>query len=194
MDRHDRWKVGHHRASDPLAHGTCRHVSRQRLTRNAEIVKDQGSFWRGRSRTIQEVCREIEPDEEHSAADRWMEWRHRRRQIRALKSRNDDRRAALRRRSQFAQKPTDSFFGFHRIDKLDHALVDVAASRTFEGSNIKAGGVGGDACQHRSCFAPWTWWPMKRDHDASPWIRRERYRTLSHRWRAEAGGGDGNQY
>ena len=89
--------------------------------------------------------------------------------------------AALRRRSQFARKPTDRFFGFHRIDKFDHALVDVVASRTFEGSNVKSGGVRGNARQHRNCFALWTWWPMKLDHGASPWIRRERYRSLSHR-------------
>jgi hypothetical protein len=56
-------------------------------------------------------------------------------------------------RSEFAGKPTGSFFGFHRIDKLDHALVDVITSGTFECSNVKAGGARGNAGQHGSCLA-----------------------------------------
>jgi hypothetical protein len=82
-------------------------------------------------------------------------------------------------RSEFAGKPTGSFFGFHRIDKLDHALVDVITSGTFECSNVKARGTGSNAGQHGSCLARGAKWPQD-NHDASPWIRRERYRTLSH--------------
>jgi hypothetical protein len=83
-------------------------------------------------------------------------------------------------RSKFAGKPTGSFFGFHRIDKLDNALVDVIASGTLERSNVKAGGARGNAGQHGSCLARGARWPQD-NHDASPWIRRE-HKTLSHRW------------
>jgi hypothetical protein len=89
--------------------------------------------------------------------------------------------ATLRWRSQFALEPIRSFFGFHRIGQRDDALVNVIASTAFECSDVKARPAGGDPCQRCCCFALWTWWPVKRDHDASPWIRRERYRTLSHR-------------
>jgi hypothetical protein len=78
-----------------------------------------------------------------------------------------------------AGKPTGSFFGFHRIDKLDNALVDVIASGTLERSNVKAGGARGNAGQHGSCLARGARWPQD-NHDASPWIRRE-HKTLSHR-------------
>jgi len=63
------------------------------------------------------------------------------------------------------------------------------ASRAFESSDVKARGAGGDPCQHRYCFALWTRWPVKRDHDAVPCIRRER-NTLSHRY-VPIRGGDG---
>jgi len=71
-------------------------------------------------------------------------------------------------RSEFAGKPTGSFFGFHRIDKLDHALVDVITSGTFKRSNVKASGTRGDAGQHGSCLARWAKGPQK-NQDASPW-------------------------
>ena len=83
-------------------------------------------------------------------------------------------------RSEFAGKPTGSFFGFHRIEKLDNALVNVITSGTLERSNVKAGGAWGNAGQHGCCLARGAKWPQD-NHDASPWIRRERYRTLSHR-------------
>src|SRR5580693_6620152 len=89
--------------------------------------------------------------------------------------------AALHWRSQFALEPTRGFFGLHRIDQRDHALINVIANAAFECSDVKARPAGGDPCQRCYCFSLWTWWPVKRDHDASPWIRRERYRTLSHR-------------
>jgi hypothetical protein len=39
--------------------------------------------------------------------------------------------AVLRRRSQFTSEPARYFPRFHRIDKLDHALMNVMASRAF---------------------------------------------------------------
>ena len=70
-------------------------------------------------------------------------------------------------RSEFAGKPTRGFFGFHRIDKLDHALVDVITSGTLERSNVKAGGARGNAGQHGSCSAQGAKRPQD-GHDASP--------------------------
>ena len=83
-------------------------------------------------------------------------------------------------RSEFAGEPTCSFSGFHRIDKLDNALVDVITSGTLERSNVKASGARSNARQHGSCLARWAKWPQDH-HDASPWIRRE-HNTLSHRY------------
>ena len=76
--------------------------------------------------------------------------------------------------------PTGSFFGFHRIDKLDDLLMNVIASGAFERSDVKAGRAGSDPCQHCYGFALRTGWSVKRAHDAVPCIRRER-NTLSHR-------------
>jgi len=45
---------------------------------------------------------------------------------------------ALRWRSQFAPEPANRLSGFHRIDKLDHALMNVIASGAFECSDVKA--------------------------------------------------------
>jgi hypothetical protein len=56
----------------------------------------------------------------------------------------------------------------------------------FECSDVKARRARGDPCQHRSSFALWTWWLVKRAHDAVPCIRRERD-TLSHRVDARDG-------
>jgi hypothetical protein len=81
-------------------------------------------------------------------------------------------------RSKFADKPTGSFFGFHRIDKLDNALVNVVTSGTLERSNVKAGGARGNAGQHSSCLARWAKWPQD-NHDASPWIWREHNHSQS---------------
>jgi hypothetical protein len=100
---------------------------------------------------------------------------------------------ALRWRSQFAPQPTRSFEGFHRIDQRDRALMNAIASGALEYSDVKVGGgTRFDPCQQHHCFALWTWRPVKRDHDASPWVRRERYRTLSHR-RMPLWDGDGEQ-
>jgi len=56
--------------------------------------------------------------------------------------------------------------GFHRIDKLDNAQVDVIASWTLERSNVKAGGARGNAGRHGSCLARGARWPQD-NHDAS---------------------------
>jgi hypothetical protein len=82
-------------------------------------------------------------------------------------------------RFEFAGKPTGIFFGFHRIDKLDNALVDVITSRTLKRPNVKAGGARGNAGQHGCCLARGARWP-RDNHAASPLIRRE-HNTLSHR-------------
>jgi hypothetical protein len=89
--------------------------------------------------------------------------------------------STLHRRAQFAPEPTRNFSGIHRIEGLDHALINAIASRALECSDIKARYAWGGPCQRGHCFAPRTWRPVRRTHDASPWIRRERYRTLSHR-------------
>jgi hypothetical protein len=47
-------------------------------------------------------------------------------------------RAALRWRSQFSLEPSSGFFGFHRIDQRDDALINVIASTAFECSDVKA--------------------------------------------------------
>jgi hypothetical protein len=47
-------------------------------------------------------------------------------------------RAALRWRSQFSLEPSSGFFGFHRIDQRDDALMNVIASTAFECSDVKA--------------------------------------------------------
>jgi hypothetical protein len=47
------------------------------------------------------------------------------------KRRAHDVEAALRRRSQFAPEPARCFPRFHRIDKIDHALMNVIARGTF---------------------------------------------------------------
>jgi hypothetical protein len=59
--------------------------------------------------------------------------------------------------------------------------MNVIASSALECSDVKAGRARGDTCQLGYSFALRTWWPVKRAHDAVPCIRRERYRTLSHR-------------
>ena len=58
--------------------------------------------------------------------------------------------------------------------------MDLFARWAFERPDVEAQGAGGDACQLGSCLARGAKW-SDDDHDASPWIRRERYRTLSHR-------------
>jgi hypothetical protein len=94
-------------------------------------------------------------------------------------------------RSKFADKPTGSFFGFHRIDKLDNALVNVVTSGTLERSNVKAGGARGNAGQHSSCLARWAKWPQD-NHDASPGSGGSTT-TLSHRY-MPIRGGDGTPW
>jgi hypothetical protein len=48
-------------------------------------------------------------------------------------------------RSEFAGKPTGSFSGFHWIDELDNALVDVFTSGILERSNVKTERASGNA-------------------------------------------------
>ena len=75
---------------------------------------------------------------------------------------------ALRWRSQFAPEPAGCFPRFHRIEKGDHALMNVIASGAFECSDVKAGLTGIDPCQHRHRFALRTWWSVNKAHDVVP--------------------------
>jgi hypothetical protein len=95
--------------------------------------------------------------------------------------------SSLNRRSQFTPEPACHCARLHRIGNCAHTLVNVIASGALECSNVKAGRTRGDPRQHRYRFALWTWWPVKRAHDAVPCIRREHYRTLSHRVDAREG-------
>ena len=72
----------------------------------------------------------------------------------------------LRWRSQFAPQPAQRFTGFHRVNKFDHALMDVTASRAFQCSDIKARPAGRDACQHGARLARGATWTD--GHDARP--------------------------
>jgi hypothetical protein len=64
--------------------------------------------------------------------------------------------------------------------------MDPIAGGTFECPDVEARWTGCDACQHRFGLAIRAKWSMD-EHDASPWFRRERYRTLSHRWTPKKG-------
>ena len=75
--------------------------------------------------------------------------------------------------------------GFHRIDQLDHELMDQFASGAFKCPDVKARAARGDACQLRRRLALGAKWSLN-GHGCSPWIRRER-NTLSHRVDAEGG-------
>jgi hypothetical protein len=57
--------------------------------------------------------------------------------------------------------------------------MDVIARRALKRLNVEAQEAGCNARQPGSCLARGAKW-SDDDHDASPWIRRERYRTLSH--------------
>ena len=57
------------------------------------------------------------------------------------------------------------FQGLHRVNKFDHALMNVIACRTFECSDIKAGRAGSDPRQHGSCLACGARWSQD-NHDA----------------------------
>ena len=94
--------------------------------------------------------------------------------------------AVLRRRSQFTPEPARCRARLHRIDKLDHSLMNVFTSWTLECSDVKAGRAGGDPCQHRHRFALRACWSVKHAHDVVPYIRRE-HRTISHRVDAREG-------
>jgi hypothetical protein len=83
-------------------------------------------------------------------------------------------------RVQFAPEPACCFEGFHRIDKHDYTLMNRTARKALERPDVKARRTRGDAGQHGSCLARGANWPQD-NYDASPWIRRERYRTLCHR-------------
>lgn len=88
-------------------------------------------------------------------------------------------------RLKLAHEPGVGCARFHRIGQLDDDLMDVIALRTFECPDVEAGGAGADTCQHGCCLALGTLGSVNPDHDRSPWVRRERYRTLSHRWMPE---------
>lgn len=59
----------------------------------------------------------------------------------------------LRRRPQFALKPSQGISRSHRVDQIDRDLIDEIARGTFEGTNVKTGGAGRDARQHHCCLA-----------------------------------------
>ena len=63
-------------------------------------------------------------------------------------------------------KPADGFAGFHRIEQLDHNLVDVIASGALKRPYIEARRAGRDPRQPRGCLAHWTAWPGTMEHDA----------------------------
>jgi hypothetical protein len=46
--------------------------------------------------------------------------------------------------------------------------MNVIARGALECSDVEARPAGSDPGQDCSCFALWTWWPVKRDHDAVP--------------------------
>ena len=50
--------------------------------------------------------------------------------------------AVLRRRSQFTPEPARCRARLHRIDKLDHSLMNVFTSGALECSDVKAGRAG----------------------------------------------------
>jgi hypothetical protein len=64
-------------------------------------------------------------------------------------------------------KPALCLGGFHRIDLIDHHLMDVVASRAFECPDVKTGRAGRDSSQHRRRFTLRTWWSRNMEHDAS---------------------------
>ena len=88
-------------------------------------------------------------------------------------------KAALCWRLQFASEPARDLKRFHRVSKLGHALTNVFTSRAFERANVRA-----KSCR-RAVGRHWSYLPcgaarLADDHNARL-IRRERYRTLSHR-------------
>jgi hypothetical protein len=90
-------------------------------------------------------------------------------------------------------KPAVYLGGFHRVGQIDHYLMDVVANRAFERPDVKAGKAVRDSRQHGRRCARRTGRLRNMEHGASPWIRRERYRTLSHR-DAVQGAGGGSQH
>jgi hypothetical protein len=99
--------------------------------------------------------------------------------------------AVLRRRSQFTPEPARCRARLHRIDKLDHSLMNVFTSGALECLDVKAGRAGGVPRQHRHRFALRACWSVKRAHDVVPYIRRE-HKTLNHRIDARDGPVMGN--
>jgi hypothetical protein len=95
----------------------------------------------------------------------------------------------LRRRLQLPSKPCVRSERPHRIVLFDNILMDALARRAFERPNFEAHAARGDAGQLSLCLVGRTKWFV--DHNASPWIGRERYRTLSHRELPSEGDGDG---
>ena len=65
-------------------------------------------------------------------------------------------------------KPRVCSWGSHRINQLDHRLVDVIASRARKRPDIEARGAGGNSHQHRCCLAHWTWRSGMGEHDCTP--------------------------
>ena len=88
-------------------------------------------------------------------------------------------RAPLRGRPQFALKPSQGFGRSHRVDQFDRDLIDEIASGTFEGTNVKTGGAGRDARQHRCCLAFRTRWSLN-GHDLRLLGKSRRRGDVSH--------------
>jgi hypothetical protein len=73
----------------------------------------------------------------------------------------------LRWRLQLPMKPAVCLGGFHRVGQIDNHVMDIVASRAFEGPDVKAGRAWGDACQHCCDLAHRARWSLDK-HDASP--------------------------
>jgi hypothetical protein len=63
-------------------------------------------------------------------------------------------------------KPPVGFAGFHRIELLDHDLMDVIASGALKRPDIGARRARCDPRQPRGCLARWTWLSGMMEHDA----------------------------
>jgi hypothetical protein len=64
-----------------------------------------------------------------------------------------DGRGCLRWCHQLALKPRVSSWRYHRINQLDHDLVDVIASGALKRPDIEARGARRNPRQHRCCLA-----------------------------------------
>ena len=89
----------------------------------------------------------------------------------------------LGRRSQLSASPCVRCDRLHRVgEQISHRLMNVSARKAFERLDVEADRAGGTTRQHGSRLARGAEWSQD-SHDAIAFsFRRERYRTLSHRW------------